>query len=439
MGFGKAVRRHAPCNRGVSLSSDNAMNVKQAWALTKKSVNSWSEDYAPSMGAALSYYTLFSITPLLLIVISIAGLMFGADAVRGVIFAQLQGLMGEEGASAVQDMLSSASEPSTGGFTAIVSIIGLLIGATTVFNELQSDLDRIWRVPAPVKTSGIWTLLRTRLLSFGMIVGVIFLLTVSLVTSAALSAFGKWWGAWFGNWETLAHVLDLVVNFGLLTLIFALIYKMIPRVHVGWHDVWTGAAVTSLLFTIGKFLIGLYLGKSDVTSSFGAAGSLVIMMVWVYYSAQIFLFGAEFTWVYANMYGSRRNEAGQQKTQREQESEVPTRSDSANAPSTSSQTSSEPALARSAVGDARPSPQAHRPLPDVDATASASRASVEVLGDHRHVRSGTMSRTHKRLALGIALTTAILVGIAARVGALKRLTRSVMRSKQHTANRRLAS
>src|SRR5688572_20327752 len=175
------------------------MNVKQAWALTKQSVSSWSEDYAPSMGAALSYYTLFSIAPLLIIVIAIAGLFFGADAVSGIIFEQLQALMGEEGAKAIREMHERASRPSTGGAAAAVSIVGLLIGATTVFNELQNDLDRIWRAPARERTSGVWVLLRTRLLSFGMILGMAFLLTVSLVTSAALSAVGKWWGAWFGG------------------------------------------------------------------------------------------------------------------------------------------------------------------------------------------------------------------------------------------------
>jgi membrane protein len=247
--------------------------------------------------------------------------------VRGVIFAQLQALMGDESARAVQDMLSSAARPTTGGIATAASVIGLLIGATTVFNELQSDLDRIWRAPARLKQSGIWTLLRTRLLSFGMILGVAFLLTVSLVTSAALSALGKWWGGWFGEWETLAHLLDIVVNFGLLTLVFALIYKMIPRVHVGWHDVWIGAAVTSLLFTLGKVLIGLYLGKSDVASAFGAAGSSVLLMVWVYYSSQIFLFGAEFTWVYANEFGSRREIALAEKARAAAENEgVPTKS-----------------------------------------------------------------------------------------------------------------
>lgn len=290
------------------------MNAKQTWALTKQSISSWTDDYAPSMGAALSYYTLFSIAPLLMIVISVAGIFFGADAVTGIIFAQLQSLMGDEGAKAIQDMLSTTSEPTTGVIATTASVIGLLVGATTVFNELQSDLDRIWRAPARVQKSGLWTLLRTRLLSFGMILGVAFLLAVSLVLSATVATMGKWYGAWFSGWETLAHVLDLVLNFGLLTAVFALIYKMIPRVHVGWHDVWIGAAVTSLLFTLGKLLIGLYLGKSDMASSFGAAGSMVLVMVWVYYSSQIFLFGAEFTWVYANTYGSRRDIAKKEGT-----------------------------------------------------------------------------------------------------------------------------
>jgi membrane protein len=419
------------------------MNLKQVWALTKKSIDSWSEDYAPSMGAALSYYTLFSITPLLMIVISIAGLLFGADAVRGVIFAQLQSLMGEEGAKAIQEMLASASQPTTGGFTATVSVIGLLIGATTVFNELQNDLDRIWRVPARVKSSGVWTLLRTRLLSFGMILGVIFLLTVSLVTSAALAALGKWYGAWFGGWETLAHVLDLAVNFGLLTLIFALIYKMIPRVHVGWHDVWTGAAVTSLLFTIGKVLIGIYLGKSDVTSSFGAAGSLVIMMVWVYYSAQIFLFGAEFTWVYANMYGSRRNEPEQEKAARTEESEVPTRSDTGKIPSDTVPTSSAPA-----PNAALSVPSGAAPFVDGDRTALsqpraaagitsalAARSSAEKSHRASTVHASVSLLRNKRIAFGIALATAIVVGIVARFTSVKRL----MRPRRGAVQRRLAS
>ena len=288
------------------------MNIKDVWALTKESVSAWSNDYAPSMGAALSYYTLFSIAPLLIIVIAVAGLFFGADAVRSVVFDQLHALMGEEGAEAVQDMLATANEPSTGGFAAVVSVVGLLIGATTAFGEIQAALDRIWRAPA-YEGSGLWFLLRTRLLSFGMILGMAFLLTVSLVTSAALSMIGKWWDGWLGGWEALAHVLDIVVNLGFLTLVFALIYKMIPRVKVSWHDVWIGAAVTAVLFTIGKVLIGLYIGKSDVASSFGTAGSLVIVVIWVYYASQIFLFGAELTRVYAETYGSRQGEANERR------------------------------------------------------------------------------------------------------------------------------
>jgi membrane protein len=282
--------------------------IRRYASLLKETTGAWSEDYAPSMGAALSYYSLFSIAPLLLIVISIAGLVFGEEAARGALFDQLQGLVGEESAKAVEGLLQAADKPTQGLVSTIIGIAVLILGAMTVFGELQNALDRIWRAPARLKASGLWSLLRTRLLSFGMILGVAFLLMVSLVLSAALAALGKWWGPAFGGWETLAHAVDLLVSFGLITVVFALIYRYIPRVHVAWHDVWLGAAVTSLLFTIGKFLIGLYLGKAGVASTFGAAGSLVVLMVWVYYSAQIFLFGAEFTWVYAHQLGSRRGQ-----------------------------------------------------------------------------------------------------------------------------------
>jgi membrane protein len=181
----------------------------------------------------------------------------------------------------------------------------LLIGATSVFAELQDALDRIWRAPKRSK-AGIWSLLRSRLLSLGMIMGIGFLLMVSLVVSAALAALGKLWGPLFADWEILANVIDFLVSFVFTTTVFAMIYKIMPRVKVAWADVWIGAAVTALLFTIGKFLIGLYIGKSGLTSGFGAAGSLVVMLLWVYYSAQIFLMGAEFTWAYALTFGSRK-------------------------------------------------------------------------------------------------------------------------------------
>lgn len=282
------------------------MKLKRIWGLVRDAIGSWSDDYAPSMGAALSYYTLFSIAPLLVIVIAVAGFFFGADEVRGTLFAQLSGLMGEEGAHAIEGMMQSANEPKEGLISTVIGFVVLAAAATTVFAELQSALDRIWRAPAREQASGIWGIVRARLLSFGMILAIAFVLMVSLVVSTALSALGKWWGPWFGAWETLAQIFNLLVSFGIITLLFALIYKIIPSVDVAWHDVWVGAAVTSLLFTIGKFLIGLYLGKSDIGSAFGAASSLVIVMVWVYYSAQIFLLGAEFTWVYAHEFGSRR-------------------------------------------------------------------------------------------------------------------------------------
>jgi membrane protein len=263
------------------------------------------DDYAPSMGAALSYYTLFSLAPLLIIVIAVAGMVFGQEAAQGEIVAQLRGIMGEEGAVAVEGMLKAAREPTKGVVATIVGIVILLLGATAIFGELQSALDRIWRVPAPKEESGIWHLLRTRLLSFGLVLGLGFMLTVSLVVSAALAALGKWWGGWFQGWDVLLEILNFVVSFGIFTLLFAMIYKIMPRAIIPWRDVWTGAAVTALLFTIGKVLIGLYLGKSSLASGFGAAGSLVVLIAWVYYSAQIFLFGAEYTWVYANQHGSR--------------------------------------------------------------------------------------------------------------------------------------
>lgn len=281
------------------------MTMKSVWILIKAAASSWSDDYAPSMGAALAYYTLFSIAPLLLIVISVAGLVFGVEAARGEIVGQLQDLMGRQGAEAVQGLLESVNQPAQGVTATIVGAVLLLIGATTVFGELQDALDRIWRAPKR-DTGGLWSLLRARLLSFGMIMGIGFLLMVSLVVSAALAALGKLWGPLFAGWEALAQALNFAVSFAFTTTVFAMIYKIMPRVKVAWADVWIGAAVTALLFTIGKFLIGLYIGKSGVTSAFGAAGSLVVVLVWVYYSAQIFLMGAEFTWAYAQTYGSRK-------------------------------------------------------------------------------------------------------------------------------------
>jgi membrane protein len=285
------------------------MNIRQIWTLAKAAFSSWLDDYAPSMGAALAYYTMFSIAPLLLIVISTAGLVFGEEAVRGEIFGQLQGLMGDQGAQAVQSLLESVSEPKKGMAGTIIGSVLLLIGATTVFAELQDAFDRIWRAPDKNKTGGVLQLIRSRLLSFGIILGIGFLMIVSLVFSAAIAALGKWWGPLFSNLEVIATVLNFVFSFALMTAVFAMLYKFMPRVKIHWKDVWAGATVTALLFTVGKILIGIYIGKSAISSGFGAAGSLVVVLVWVYYSAQIFLLGAEFTWVYAHAHGSRKDES----------------------------------------------------------------------------------------------------------------------------------
>jgi membrane protein len=281
--------------------------LKEGWWLLKEATQAWSNDFAPSMGAALSYYTLFSIAPLLLIVIAVAGWFFGEAAVRGELVGGLQGLMGEEGSKAVEGLLASVSEPKEGILAALIGVFFLLLGATTVFGELQNSLDRIWRAPARKQIGSVLRLLQARLLSLGMIFGIAFLLMVSLVFDAALQALGKMWGT--GAWEAFAQAVNMTIGFGLTATVFAMIYKLIPRAKIEWHDVWVGAAVTAVLFTVGKFLIGLYIGRSAVASSFGAAGSLVVVMIWVYYSTQMFLLGAEFTWVYAHSHGSRRGQA----------------------------------------------------------------------------------------------------------------------------------
>lgn len=282
------------------------MNLRQEWKLFSKTIDAWSDDYAPSMGAALAFYTMFSIAPLLLIIIAVAGWAFGPEAARGEILAELTGLIGREGAATVEQLIKSSSEPDKSAAAAAIGVVLLLVGATTVFGELQDALDRIWRAPVKDKPRGFFAMFRGRLLSFGMIFGISFLLMVSLVVSAGLSALGRWWGPMFSGWEMVAQLFDFALSFALITVLFALIYKAMPRVKVAWHDVWIGASVTSLLFTIGKLLIGLYIGKSGVTSVFGAAGSLAVLLLWVYYSAQIFLLGAEYTWVYAHELGSRR-------------------------------------------------------------------------------------------------------------------------------------
>jgi membrane protein len=287
-----------PPSHPIRLADCSAL-VAQVW-------KSWREDYVTSMGAALAYYTMFSLAPLLLIVISVAGLVFGEAAARGEIQAELDGLMGPHSASAIQDLLSSVHQPAKGLAATLLGLVLLLVGAATVFGELQDALDRIWRVPSKEPANGWLSFLRARLLSYGMILALGFLLTVSLVASAMLAAVGHTLNPLFGAWQSMLALVSAISSFFLAGLVFALIFKLVPRVHVLWRDVWIGALFTAGLFTLGKTLIGLYIGRSGVASGFGAAGSLVVVLLWVYWSAQILLIGAEFTWVYANLFGSRK-------------------------------------------------------------------------------------------------------------------------------------
>ncbi len=282
-------------------------SVGTLWSLAKESVVAWIDDFAPSMGAAIAYYTAFSIAPLLVIILAIAGLVFGREAAEGYLFAQMSGLIGTEGGKALQSMVQSANSTSEGIIATVIGLVLLLVGSTTVFAELQTDLDRIWKAPAVKAPEGLWGLLRSRVLSFGIVVSIGFLMLVSLVLSAALAALSDWWGGYLEGFEWLLHLLDFVVSLAIVTLLFALMYKILPRVKIAWRDVWVGALVTSFLFAVGKVAVGLYIGKAAIASSFGTAGALAVLLIWVYYSAQIFLLGAEFTWAFAHRLGSRRN------------------------------------------------------------------------------------------------------------------------------------
>jgi membrane protein len=280
------------------------MTLSKVLDLCKKSVVAWNDDFAPSMGAAISYYTAFSLAPLLVIVIAVAGLVFGEDAVRGTVQAQIAGLVGKDGAAAVQGLIASAREPSEGLIAGSISIVLLVVGATTVFAEIQSALDRIWHVPEKAKPSGLWGLLRARFLSFGLILGLAFLLMTSLAVSAAVAAVGNWFGGLLPGWEVLLHMVNTALSLAIGSVLFAAIFKWMPSVQIAWRDVRVGAVVTACLFEAGKLLIGLYIGKAGVSSSYAAAGSIAVVLIWVYYAAQIFLLGAEFTKVYASEHGA---------------------------------------------------------------------------------------------------------------------------------------
>lgn len=279
---------------------------KKIVSLLKETGSQWSGDNAFRLSAALSYYTVFSLPPLLLIVIAIAGAVFGQAAAQGELVNQLEGVMGQQGASLVQTMISQAAKPGSGMIAMFAGIITLILGASGVFAELQRSLNEIWKVKLK-PGAGMKYKILSRIFSFSMILVIGFLLLVSLVVSAAVSAFGKMLNElWTGPpiLHYLLQAVNLLVSFGVTTLLFALLFKVLPDAKIVWRDVWLGAAATALLFTIGKYLIGLYLATSSTGSAYGAAGSLVFLLAWIYYSSLTLFFGAEFTQVYANRYGA---------------------------------------------------------------------------------------------------------------------------------------
>lgn len=285
--------------------------------LLKRTYQGWKEDSASRLAAALAYYTIFSLTPMLVIAIAVAGLIWQRDAVQIAVMNQIGGLVGVQGAEFVSDLLEGAANRTQGIIATIVGIVTLLYGALGVFTALHDALNTIWEVKEE-ETKGLWNSIKkvilSRFLSFTMVLGIGFMLLVSLVISAAITAFGTWIGGLLPFHEVVLQLINLVVSILAITVFFALIFKVLPDADIAWRDVWIGAFFTALLFSIGKTLIGLYLGSSAVASSFGAAGSLVLLLLWIYYSAQILFFGAEFTQVYANQLGSRIVPEGQTAT-----------------------------------------------------------------------------------------------------------------------------
>lgn len=268
-------------------------------------VTEWIDDRASSKGAALAFYTLFSIAPILVLAIALAGYFFGAEAAEGELVTQLRGLIGQDGAEAVQAMLAAARDKESGLISTIVATVLLIIGATTVFAELKISLDELWEVRAQAE-SGLWAMIKTRLLSFGIVLVLGFLLMVSLVVSAVLGVLQNYIGNLWGFSTELFCVISWLFTFFVIAFLFAVIYKMLPSIPLSWRDVWIGSLATAGLFILGKSLIGVYLGNSEVTSSFGAAGSVIALMLWVYYSASVFFLGAEFTRIYAQRFGSKK-------------------------------------------------------------------------------------------------------------------------------------
>ncbi len=277
--------------------------LKAIFSVLKDTFDEWNKDRAPRLAAAISYYTVFSLAPFCIVVIAIAGLAFGQDAVRGQLNDQIQGLVGQQGADMIQQLIQNVSKPQDSIIATVIGLVTLLLGAAGLFGQLQDALNTVWGVETK-PGRGIIAMLRDRFISFTMVLGVGFMLLVSLLISAFLAAIHNFFVGLIPGADFLLQVINFVISFGVITLLFAMMYKILPDVEIRWRDVWVGAAFTALLFTIGKQLLGLYLGNSGILSTYGAAGSLIIILLWIFYSAQILLFGAEFTQVYAQRYGA---------------------------------------------------------------------------------------------------------------------------------------
>jgi membrane protein len=289
--------------------SRTRLRYVQFLRLLKAAAADWWNDRAMSLGAAIAFFTVFSLAPILLAAIAVAGLAFGREAAQGALVSELGGLVGDDGAATIEAMIASASDVGSGVVGTAVGITTFLLVATGAVVELQDDLNIIWKVK-PAETYGVMDFLRTRLLSLGFILGIGFLLLVSLIIDAGLSSFGSYLEAEFSGAAVILGALNSLVSFAVAVLLFGMIFKILPAVDLTWRDVAIGAVVTALLFTVGKFLIGVYLGRSNVASSYGAAASLITILLWVYYSSLILLFGAEFTKVFANAYGSHAGRGG---------------------------------------------------------------------------------------------------------------------------------
>lgn len=276
----------------------------------KETFKEFGQDKAPRLGAALAYYTIFSIGPLLLIAISMAGIFLGQEAAQGRVSAELDKIFGSQMSQSVEQMIQAAAKPKSGTVATIVGVITLLFGASGVFGQLKDAMNTIWNVE-PKKVSGIKGFVKGRFLSLAMVLVIGFLLLITLVFDTAISAMGPMLGRFVGG-EPLLQAIQLVLSTGIAILLFAAIFRILPDIRIAWRDVWVGAILTAILFVLGKFGLGIYLGKAAVGSAYGAAGSLVILLVWVYWSAQILFLGAEFTQVYARRYGSLRGDTSKQ-------------------------------------------------------------------------------------------------------------------------------